>query len=280
MTDRSVMYVGTMTGNRDESALAFVDGWAVHTAGTGPGMVLLHANGSDHRDFDAIIGRLAMRHTVHAIDWPGHGESRADVERSACAFAAALPSVLAQLPGGPFVVMGNSVGGFAAVRVASTHPGLVRGLVLVSPGGFTPRWLGARLACHLIASRPVAPRAMRLLPRLYLRGSNPTVAAIRHRTDAASLRPDAVTTYRSIWRSFTDRRHDARDDARRISAPALIAWGTRDPVLPWLLDGRRARRAIPHARVATFRYGHQPFAECPDEFLRAIDPFLQTLQEG
>lgn len=274
------MYSQRMQKNRRRSVVSFVDGWAVHTAGTGPGVVLLHANGGDHRDFDAIAAHLAATHTVHAIDLPGHGDSTTEVERTACAFADALPSVLAELTGGPFVLIGNSVGGFAAVRVAAAHPDLVRGLVLVSPGGFTPRWPGALLACRLIGSRSVAPRAMRLLPRLYLHGSSPAVVAIRRRATEASRRPDAVTTYRSLWKSFTDSHHDARLDGGRITTPTVIAWGTRDPVLPWALDGRRARRSLPRARVATFRAGHQPFAECPEEFLRAVDPFLAELHPG
>ena len=61
----------------------------VHTAGTGPGLVLLHANGGDHRNCDAIAGHLATTHTVHAIDLPGRSDSTAEVERTACTIAAA-----------------------------------------------------------------------------------------------------------------------------------------------------------------------------------------------
>jgi pimeloyl-ACP methyl ester carboxylesterase len=148
---------------------ALVNGIAVWSRGEGPAIVLLHANGGDHRDFDAIVDQLAEDHTVHAIDWPGHGASTSPTRRTAAAFARALPAVLAELPGAPFVILGNSVGGFAAIQVAATHPELVRALILVAPGGFTPSWIGARVACQIIGSRPVAPRAMRLLPRLYLR---------------------------------------------------------------------------------------------------------------
>lgn len=256
-----------------------IDGVAVHTAGSGPALVLLHANGGDHRDFDAILPALAEHWTVHALDWPGHGESTSSAERGAVAFAELLPRILSQLPGEPFVVLGNSVGGFAAIRTAATHPALVRALVLVQTGGFTPRWPGTLLACRVIGSRRVAPRAMRVLPRLYLRRRNDGVRDVFERADAASRRPESVAAFAAVWRSFTDRRHDARPDAARIDVPTLLLWGRRDPVLPWRLDGRRARRAFPAATVATFRCGHQPFIEQPDELLAALAPFLSGLED-
>jgi pimeloyl-ACP methyl ester carboxylesterase len=251
---------------------------AVHSAGSGQGVVLLHANGGDHRDFDAIAPQLADSWLVHAIDWPGHGTSRPEPHATAVDYASVLADVLASLPGGPFILVGNSVGGFAAILVAAEHPELVAGLVLVSPGGFTPRWPFAVPACRLIASRFVAPVAMRRLPRLYLRRRNEYVRAILERANQASHDPDAQATFSSLWRSFTDRRHDAREPAGRVTVPVHLCWGRRDPVLPWPIDGRQAQRSLPNPTVTRFACGHQPYAELPDEFLAAITPFLNQIR--
>ncbi|NQW47298.1 MAG: alpha/beta fold hydrolase, partial [Planctomycetes bacterium] len=44
------------------------------TVGAGPSLVLLHANGGDHRDFAAIVPPLAESGwRVTVLDWPGHG---------------------------------------------------------------------------------------------------------------------------------------------------------------------------------------------------------------
>jgi pimeloyl-ACP methyl ester carboxylesterase len=251
-----------------------VNGIAVWSRGEGPAIVLLHANGGDHRDFDAIVDQLAADHTVHGIDWPGHGSSTSATHRTAVAFARALPAVLAELPGAPFAMLGNSVGGFAAIQTAANHPELVRALILVAPGGFTPSWFGTRLACRIIASRPIAARAMRFLPRLYLRRPTDAVRAIRERAAVASADLDSVVTFASIWRSFTSPDHRSREAASRVTAPVLLTWGRHDPILPWHVDGRRARRAFPGTTIATFRCGHQPFAEMPDEFLAEVHSFL------
>lgn len=254
-----------------------IDGLAVHTTGTGPAIVLLHANAGSHEDFAAITAPLARRHTVHAIDWPGWGESPNDGDPTATGYAALLPRVLDRLPGAPFVLLGNSVGGFAAIRSTATHPELVRALVLVDPGGFTPRWPGSTAACRAIGSTRLAPTMMRTLPRLYLRRSNTFVQAIRTNATAMADDPARVRSFASLWRSFARPDHDARADASEITVPTLLVWGRRDPVLPWLIDGRRARRALPHAQVSVLRCGHQAFAEVPREFLDALEPFLRSI---
>ena len=269
-----VMYSALMT-----STTRTVDGVAVHSAGSGQSVVLLHANGGDHHDFDVITPELSRHATVHAIDWPGHGASDPISDPSACGFADLLPSILEQLGRGPFTLIGNSVGGFAALRTAARRSDLVRAVVLVNPGGFTPRWPTTFLVCRLLGSQRVAPVAMRLLPRIYLRRRTSAVDAIRSAAVVASRDPQKIRTFARIWRSFTDRDHDARLDARIIDVPAIIVWGTRDPILPWLVDGRRARKVLDGTRVVKLACGHQAFAELPTEFMAVVNEFLDVANE-
>ena len=251
----------------------------METVGAGPSLVLLHANGGDHRDFAAVATRLAESGwRVTALDWPGHGSSPRSVPETAVGFGHRLIDVLDGL-GGRHVLLGNSVGGFAALLAAAHAPDLVSGLVLVSPGGFTPHWPGTTLACRLIGSAPVAPRAYRTLPRLYLRDRNPGVTAAITRATEASRSAANVEVYAGVWRSFADPEHDARALAAGVRCPTLLGWGTRDPILPWRIDGRRARAALSDAEVVTFEgAGHQPFIERPDEFLDRTAPFLSRLR--
>lgn len=270
-----VMYSDAMA-----PATRIIEGVAVHTIGSGPPIVLLHANGGDHHDFDAVSAELASRATVHAIDWPGHGVGSPSAEPSACGFARLLPNVVEQIVDGPSVLIGNSVGGFAALRAAASRPDLVRALVLVNPGGFTPRWPTTFMACRLFGSERVAPVAMRVLPRLYLRRRTSAVDSIRASAVTASRDARKVRTFARIWRSFTERGHDARNDARRLRVPVLLIWGTRDPILPWWVDGRRARRALGEPQVVTLPCGHQAFAELPERFIDEVHAFLDRTGAG
>ncbi|MEX0581762.1 MAG: alpha/beta hydrolase [Mycobacterium sp.] len=249
------------------------------TVGDGPSLLLLHANGGDLRDFGAIAPRLVESGwRVTSLDWPGHGRSPRSAPETAVGSGDRLIDVLEGL-GGRHVLLGNSVGGFAALRAAAHAPDLVGGLVLVSPGGFTPRWLGTTLACHLIGSAAVAPRAYRTLPRLYLRDRNPGVTAAIARAVDASHSAESVSVFANIWRSFADPEHDARPLAAAVQCPVLLCWGTRDPILPWRIDGRRARAALPEAEIVTFDgAGHQPFIERPGEFLDRTASFMSRLR--
>lgn len=253
---------------------------AVHIAGAGPSLVLLHANGGSHHDFDAIMDALSANAKVFAIDWPGHGDSGDSIEPGACAFAELLPSLLENINEGPYTLVGNSVGGFAAIRTAARRPDLVRNLVVINSGGFTPRWPSTFLFCRLFGSERIAPLAMRLLPRLYLRRNTPAVEAIHRSAVAASKNPTNVRAFAKLWRSFTDLQHDARADSSAVDVPVLLMWGKRDPILPWFVDGRRARRAFRNARVVTLPCGHQSFAEMSTEFTAALAEFLGWNERG
>ena len=70
-----------------------VDGVAIHSTGSGQPIVLLHANGGDLRDYDAITDELGLHATVHDIDWPSNGVSDPISDPSACGFAEHLPAI-------------------------------------------------------------------------------------------------------------------------------------------------------------------------------------------
>lgn len=74
--------------------------------------------------------------------------------------------------------------------------------------------------------------------------------------------------------------HNAVPDASQVEVPALLVWGTRDPILPWWIDGRRAKKSLPHVQVVKLPCGHQAFAEMPDEFLVSLEQFLGSKGEG
>jgi pimeloyl-ACP methyl ester carboxylesterase len=251
----------------------------LESQGSGPSLVLLHANGGDHRDFGAVAPALAESGwCVTTLDWPGQGQSPRSEPETAVGFGELLVQMLDDL-GGEHVLLGNSVGGFAALYAAARRPDRVAGLVLVSPGGFSPQWIGTTLACKAIGSRRLAPAAYRNLPRLYLRDRNAAVAAAIERARESSRSAERAEVYASVWRSFTDPEHDARVLAPDVRCPTLLAWGTRDPILPWHLDGRRARAALPNAHTVTFAgAGHQPFIERPAAFLERTAPFLTGLR--
>src|SRR5262249_57035243 len=109
---------------------------ALDDAGDGPAIVCLHAIGHGAADFARLRRRLAPRWRVLAPDWPGQGRSAADREPPRAArYAALLDGLLDACGVGRAVILGNSIGGAAALRYAPPRPQRVSALVLEKSGG-------------------------------------------------------------------------------------------------------------------------------------------------
>jgi pimeloyl-ACP methyl ester carboxylesterase len=298
MTDRSVIMIRRVSAEKRclETSLGEV---VAHVTGSGPAVVLLHANPGSSRDYEAVIGPLAHHHQVIALDWPGYGDSAAP-RQSDFAGAVSYARVLVELldvlgqegqgsqdgqegqdgreAHARFVLIGNSVGGYAALRAAAARPGLVAGLVLVAPGGFTRMNPLTRSLCRLIGTAGFGGRLAGPLARVYLRRRNPVTRRAIAEAGALRASPSRLAVHRSVWRSFTLAEHDLR----QISAPGvplLLQWGRWDPILPLISDGRRAARVL-STTLNPFATGHEPYAEAPREWLDAVEPFLWALRDG
>jgi pimeloyl-ACP methyl ester carboxylesterase len=96
-----------------------------------PELVLLHGGGQNAHTWDTVA--LALGRPMIAIDLPGHGHSsrRPDRDYGAWRNATAVAAVLEQVAPAAVVVVGMSLGGVTAIRLAATRPDLVRKLVVV-----------------------------------------------------------------------------------------------------------------------------------------------------
>lgn len=242
--------------------------------GVGRPVVLLHANLHDRHDFDPIVETLARRHRVIAVDWPGHGESQPTDRVTGPLLADVLDDIVDALNLEDIVLIGNSVGGSAAARLAITRPELVKGLVLVNTGGFVPNNLLTAVFCRLMGTEAVTRRVMPRFVRAYMKAQTPSDESIVARVLARARTSDGVRTAASLWRSFATGEYDLRDRAHRITAPTLIVWGDRDPAVP-LRVGRATQRAIPGSTLHVLHTGHVVFSSDPAGFLRVTEPFLE-----
>jgi pimeloyl-ACP methyl ester carboxylesterase len=94
-------------------------------------VVFLHGGAQNAHTFDTVI--LGLAEPALAIDLPGHGHSawRDDGDYSPQRNADALTPVLRELAPAAELVVGMSLGGLTAIRLAATAPELVRRLALV-----------------------------------------------------------------------------------------------------------------------------------------------------
>lgn len=245
--------------------------------GQGKTLLLLHANPGSHEDFAAIVPALAERFRVIALDWPGYGRSKLTLEPEAVSvltYHQLVVEFIEALQLASLSLLGNSVGGNVAARLAVTHPHWVESLVLVAPGGFTQHNMFTRAFCRLQGSRfALRPKHF---ARLYLRKHTDTTRAMLGRAANEQKQADQLRLNRALWRNFATANNDLRELALQIQAPTLLCFGSKDPAISARRDGLIAQKCIPHARFQVFPCGHAPFAEMPGEFLAELDRFYAS----
>src|SRR6201996_2708813 len=254
---------------------------AYSDTGEGPVVVLLHATLHDRHDFDAILPSLCRDHRVIALDWPGHGDSPAPVPNyrpTAASFADVLADVVAALDLPPAAFIGNSVGGFAAARLAITDPQRVSRLVLVNAGGFTASPI-TNLYCRTLGTPAVMKRVLPRSIRSYMKATSENDYAVQERALARAHTQDGVILTAALWRSFAAPEYDLRPYADRITAPCLIVWGSKDTVA-LMRFGRATAAAIPGSRLEVLPTGHVVFSSDPGGFLAVAEPFLAAARDS
>lgn len=112
----------------------------VHVSGDGPLVVMLPSMGRGAADFDRLAADVAAASYRVACPEPrGLGASSVpDREETLATLAADVAAVIAELGGGPAVVVGHAYGNRIARMTATEHPELVESLVLLACGGFIP----------------------------------------------------------------------------------------------------------------------------------------------
>lgn len=122
--------------------------------------------------------------------------------------------------GDPNVVIGLSMGGVLAARLAADQREAVAGVVMLSPAFFLPLWVRATL--RLV--KTLGP----LAGRIYLRGAGADI----HDHAARSIHPSTALMPLSAVFELLDLSAVVRPRLGRVTQPALVIHGRRDHVCP------------------------------------------------
>ncbi|HZV74852.1 MAG TPA: alpha/beta hydrolase [Conexibacter sp.] len=245
--------------------------------GDGPAVVLLPSGAHARSDYDALRDLLPGSVRTIALDWPAHGDSPpAPGPASAMSFADVAEQAVVRLAPEGAVVVGNSIGGFAAARLALRRPDLVRGLVLIDSGGFLARGPQVRAFCALMGRPRFLRRIYPAFSARYMRSRADADRAARERAIATTRDPAGLAAVAGLWASFSSPEHDLRAQAGAIAAPTLVLWGRRDPVIP-VKVGRWLADAIPRAQLAELDTGHVPYTSDPEAVAAQLVPFLDAV---
>jgi pimeloyl-ACP methyl ester carboxylesterase len=246
--------------------------------GEGPPLLIVHGFGGAAWNFTELVPHLAGRRLL-IPDLPGHGASTPlPAAPSLAAFADAIAGILDE----PAGVLGHSLGGVVALRLAERRPDLVRGLVLAAAAGISSSTRRAELTIALAGivqpGRIAGRRATRIaasqrLRRLVFGGyevSNPdllTERAVHGFLRGPTLHTDALGAGLALAAD------DPRRDLDRVRCPVLVLWGGRDRQVP-VEDGFEYARRLraPFRLIADC--GHLLIGERPEVCARACLEFL------
>ncbi|MEV0319500.1 acetoin dehydrogenase dihydrolipoyllysine-residue acetyltransferase subunit [Streptomyces sp. NPDC050658] len=259
------------------SGLASVQGRAIAytTSGSGPEeIVLVHGYGGDKNSWLFVQEPLAARHTVYALDLPGHGESGKDVgDGSLGALADVVMGFLEALGIERAHLVGHSLGGAVATAVAARVPERVRSLTLISPAGYGPDVDASYLRGFAAAGtrRELRPEVEKLFADAGLVTRQLVDDLLRYK------RLDGVdAALRALLGTLLDEDDAPALDVRPLLPESLTVaavWGSADRVLPLSnaksLEGRVSLRVVEGA-------GHMAQMEAPGEVVAAVESVVSA----
>lgn len=222
-------------------------------AGAGEPLVLLHGLSASVAWWHRNLPALAANYRVYAIDLfspDPRARSHFALEETADRLAAWMEVHAIRST----KLIGHSMGGYIAARLAAERPELVARLVLVNAAAFFPQE-GPKLD---------PARLIRWLPNF-----PPLLAPILLR-DAIRAGPAA------LWEASRDLLgSDLREKLELIIAPTLVIWGDCDGLLPVELAHELHHR-IPQSQLRIIDgAGHNPMWEAPEVFNEVVLRFLR-----
>jgi pimeloyl-ACP methyl ester carboxylesterase len=256
---------------------------AWYERGRGPTLVMLIGTGSTMAEWDpALLELLARHHRLVLLDYPGLGESGPwNGPRSFGGLADEVARFMRTVGIGRADVLGWSMGGFVAQRLAIQHPDRVRKLVLAgtNPGG-SHAVLGTKHEQE-VDSNP-DPSLTDILRELYPPHRLAEGRRFAHRLETASRSGEIPDDFQ-VPAATTDAQVAAEDPWLRsdrnfrqlasLKAPTLATAGREDPVVP-PLNLRRIAAQIPGAELRVFAGAHGFLFQQRVAFAKFIDRFL------
>lgn len=263
-------------------------------AGQGePVLILLHGFGASTFSWREVMQPLGEFGTVVAFDRPAFGLTERPLPGDWTGRSPYSPEAQVDLLFGLMdalgiqeaVLVGNSAGGTVALNAALFNPSRVRGLVLVDAAvygtGGSPAWIRPLL------QTPQMDRIGPLFVRSISTDGIDLLTSAWHEPER--ITPQVIEGYRKplqaenwdvgLWQmTKASRASNLAGRLEELDLPVLVVTGDDDRIVP-TDESIRLAAEIPGAELVVFENcGHVPQEECPEAFLRAVEPFLLGIE--
>jgi pimeloyl-ACP methyl ester carboxylesterase len=251
--------------------------------GSGRPMVLVHGLFGDHQDWAPVLGPLAERQRVIAIDLPGFGQSeqRPAAQYSLEFYSAQLEALFAAMELREVTLVGNSLGGLISGFYAAAHPERLRGLALVSAAGMRTysaeeqAFAAERFSAASLAA--LRPEYIEPLFSLNFAQRTPQREAYLEHQRSKLAWPDyaAYCEVLAACAKFAFA-HPLAPALQAMELPVLLLWGDSDVVFPVEL-ARAALPGLKHGRLALVEgASHMPQMDNPADTMVALEGFAES----
>ena len=249
----------------------------VEIIGQGQPLVMLHGWGMHSGVWQPLIKKLSAQYMIYLVDLPGMGNSR-PLEPY---HLHALADEVAQVIPGVSDVLGWSLGGLVAQRIALNQPDRVRRLVLVgsSPcfvnkagwdSGIEPSNFEA-FAENVNSDYKATILQFLTLQCMKADDARSTLKQLRASFNSRPT-PTQTTLHRALQILLDS---DLRDEIANIRKPTLLIHGDRDTLAPvqaahWMMQ------QLPHGFLRVISgSAHAPFLSHSEQFMAALNQFLE-----
>ncbi|HEX7317244.1 MAG TPA: alpha/beta hydrolase [Pyrinomonadaceae bacterium] len=226
----------------------------------------LHGWGGDRRTFAPLAPFVPEDASLYAADLPGCGDSDAPREWTVDAVVEEIVEAVREIEATDVTLVGNCGGAVFALLAARELRGLVKGVSMIDPFAYLPRYFKlfnagefGRRAYEATFANPVG----RWLTNQSLRGRRAGAGDLT--ASFAAVDHEAARRYLALYEEV-----GGVEVFRGFDAPVEIAYGERTfgavkrSLALW-------REVLPHACVRELKgAGHQPFAEAPAQVAEVI----------
>jgi pimeloyl-ACP methyl ester carboxylesterase len=247
--------------------------------GKGQVLLCLHAVGHSSKDFSTLYQLDAYKYRIICLDFPGHGNSDKPTENiSATYFSNVVLKFIENLNLKNIIIVGNSIGGATALRVASNNPN-IKMISLSNPGGLDKRGFIAPFFLNYMINffqKGVdnKPNFQKKIDDYYKKVLTTDISISRRNEitrDGYRLAPLLV----QAWISFKSSQEDLRLMVKSINCPVLFTWGIKDKFVKFGRN-KNAINQFKNYKLIKYEIGHTPYIECPDLFLKDFQEFLKN----
>jgi 3-oxoadipate enol-lactonase len=239
------------------------------------GLLLLHAFPLDASMWEPQVSALSGQLPIAAPDFPGFGSNGGQAMDVMSMDAAAEAGLKAMDAAGidKAVVVGLSMGGYAALAFWRAHPDRVAGLVLANTRSGADDEAGQQRRKDLAARLQAEGNGFLAESPPPLLSANASEALWGRVKGIIQKQPANAIASASLGMGA---RPDFTGDLADINVPTLVITSTGDTLIPSAATAPMADQ-VPGARLETIENaGHLSNLEAPEEFNRLLRGHLQT----